>query len=308
MAALHHLLLPRQNPMDCTPETCTPSDSIMGYAPTLAPSILFTVLFGLSTLTHLAQGIHFKTPSFLLAMTLGNISSLTGCIARILLSTNPFSIPYFNIQIVLLTLAPAFYSAGIYLQLKHLVLTFGTAASRLRPQWYTYIFIVCDLLSIALQGAGGGLSATADGDAARMDLGQGFMMAGLTFQVATLLVFGALVVEYFVRVRRAGLAGANATTHTLRASRRFRAFLVALAVAYGAILIRCVYRIIEMAGGWGNEIMRDEIAFLVLDSGMVAVAVGALSVFHPGWCFRVGRVVQESEKDAEVSSREDVRV
>lgn len=37
-----------------------------------------------------------------------------------MLHNDPFSDSGFKLQIVLLTLAPAFFAAGIYLQLKHL--------------------------------------------------------------------------------------------------------------------------------------------------------------------------------------------
>ena len=65
------------------------------------------------------------------------------------------------IQICCLIISPAFVAAGIYLTLKHIVLTFGTAWSRLRPVLYTYIFIGCDLLSLGLQGAGKMMRASA---------------------------------------------------------------------------------------------------------------------------------------------------
>jgi hypothetical protein len=36
-------------------------------------------------------------------------------------------------------------------------------------------------------------------------------------------------------------------------------------VAYVTVLIRCIYRLPEMAGGWGNALMRNEREFLLLD-------------------------------------------
>lgn len=71
----------------------------------------------------------------------------------------------------------------------------------------------------------------------------------------------------------------------VRADARFRAFVYAVAAAYLAILIRCIYRVAEMAGGWGNRIIQDEPSFLVLDGTLVLVAVVLLTVFHPGILF-----------------------
>lgn len=86
---------------------------------------------------------------------------------------------------------------------------------------------------------------------------------------------------------------------------KFRVFVFGIAGAYAAVLIRCIYRyvfdppftllcemeltfggrIAEMAGGWGNEIMQDEVSFLVLDSSLMVVTVYLLTIFHPGLFF-----------------------
>jgi hypothetical protein len=183
-----------------------------------------------------------------------------------MLHSNPYSDAGFKLQIVLLTLAPAFLTAGIYFTLKHLVITFGQSFSRLRPQHYTYIFISCDIFSILLQGAGGGIaSAASDSQKSLLDAGNDLMITGLAFQVFTLVLFGCLATEYFVRVWK-HKNELNPATFELRRSMRFRLFLGALALAYFTILIRCVYRVAELAGGWGNPIMQDEALFTGLDS------------------------------------------
>jgi hypothetical protein len=79
--------------------------------------------------------------------------------------------------------APAFLAAGIYLTLKHVVIQFGKEWSRLRPSWYTYIFIACDISSLVMQSAGGALAATADPGASIGDVGTNLMIAGIIWQV-----------------------------------------------------------------------------------------------------------------------------
>jgi hypothetical protein len=183
-----------------------------------------------------------------------------------MLHNNPYSDAGFKLQIVLLTLAPAFLTAGIYFTLKHLVITFGESFSRIRPQHYTYIFISCDIFSILLQGAGGGIaSAASDTQKSLLDAGNDLMITGLAFQVFTLLLFGCLAAEYFARVWK-HKHELNPATFELRRSMRFRLFLGALSLAYLTILIRCVYRVAELAGGWGNSIMQDQALFTGLDS------------------------------------------
>jgi hypothetical protein len=71
-----------------------------------------------------------------------------------------------------LIISPALVSAGIYLTLKHIVISFGEKWSRLRPVWYTRVFIGGDVFSLILQGAGGGLASTADPGSSLQDTGK----------------------------------------------------------------------------------------------------------------------------------------
>lgn len=157
----------------------------------------------------------------------------------------------------------AFFAAAIYLTLKHVVLNVAPEYSRLPAKYYTWIFILCDLFSLILQGAGGGIAATADTDSLA-STGNNLMMAGIVWQVFTLLIFGILSGEYAYRAisRRNSW---NQSVVNLVADTRFKLFVTGILTAFIAIFIRCVYRIAEMAGGWRNPIMRNEAEFIVLD-------------------------------------------
>jgi hypothetical protein len=65
----------------------------------------------------------------------------------------------------------------------------------------------------------------------------------------------------------------------------FRCFIFAIIVGFLGIFIRCIYRIPELTGGWGSELMRDETDFIVLEGVMIVMSVLVLTVFHPGLCF-----------------------
>lgn len=172
--------------------------------------------------------------------------------------------------------------------LKHVVRHFGREWSRIRPKYYTWGFIAADLGALVLQGAGGGIAATADDDIDMRDTGDALMMAGISWQVATLFVFGVMVTDFLVRrFLRSGkdvpLSAAAAATWN---DRRFQVFAASLVVVYFAILVRCVYRIAEMAGGWQNPIMQDEGLFIGLDSALVGLATVLQTFLHPGFCFK----------------------
>lgn len=204
-----------------------------------------------------------RTWTYLIAMFFGCLAQIIGYAGRIIMHDNPFNFG-FQIQICCLTLAPAFNSAAIYLTLKHIALCFGPESSRVPPKWYTWAFIMTDILALVFQGAGGGIAATADTDSFR-DIGDAFLMTGICLQVATLVVFGLLVVDYVMRRQKDSTPLSSEAAFT-KSSIKFRVFAGALLATYILILIRCIYRIAEMAGGWRNPIMQNEGLFIGLDS------------------------------------------
>lgn len=158
-----------------------------------------------------------------------------------MLHKNAYSSAGFETQICTLTMAPAFWSAAIYLTLKHEVNVLGPKFSPLKAQWYPYIFVTCDLISLSLQGAGGGLAATATTNQGSA-IGSNVMMAGIVWQVATLLVFGALSVLFFFRVKNTPKYQLSAEAQKVWESRQFWFFCAGIVVAFVTTFARCVYR------------------------------------------------------------------
>lgn len=241
----------------------------------------------------------------MIAMSLGCLGEMVGYIGRIMLYNNAYDNLGFQIQICCLIISPAFVSGAIYLTLKHIVLSFGTAWSRLRPSLYTWVFISADIFSLVLQGAGGGIAATADPGASLQDVGTNLMIAGVIFQVVCLVFFGYFLGEYTVRTHR-HRNELSADSMKLFHDTKFRCFAAGLILAFTTVFARCVYRIPELTGGWGSELMRKEADFIALEGVMIVIAVGALTVFHPGFCFPALANTIGSKKSKSVSEGSDI--
>ncbi|KAH8732198.1 RTA1 like protein-domain-containing protein [Phaeosphaeriaceae sp. PMI808] len=263
---------------------CPVEATIYGYTPSLPANAFFAGFFAIALLVQLTLGIRYKTWTYMTALALGCFAESVGYGGRVLMHFNPWNSMGFNIQVVLLIFAPSFLAAGIYLTLKHVVVQFGEEWSRLRPSWYTYVFIACDVSSLAMQSAGGAMAATADPGAKIGDIGTNLMIAGIIWQVVVLVIFGLLVTEYSLRTyrRRAKLSH---EALALWADGRFKIYCGAVIAAYTFILVRCAYRIPELLGGWGGELMRIEFEFIILEGVMIALTVAVQTVFHPGVYF-----------------------
>ncbi|KAK9237840.1 RTA1 like protein-domain-containing protein [Lipomyces kononenkoae] len=263
--------------------SCPADGSDLSYAPNLIASVVFVVVFGTSLVLHGILGWKTRTWSFLVAYFLGSSSEVIGYLGRIFLHSNPYKLSTFLLQIVCLTTGPAFYSAGLYLCLARIAAVYGENISRIRPIWYTRIFITCDVISLSLQGTGGGVASAAT-KSSTLAIGNDIMLAGLVFQVATLALFAVLCLEFTWRVHQYPHRKKAEFRH-IRESRRFKRFLVAAAVTFVTIFIRCVYRIVELAGGWNNKLQREEVPYIILESGMISIAVSAFVFCHPGYAF-----------------------
>ncbi|KAM6533888.1 hypothetical protein FALCPG4_006834 [Fusarium falciforme] len=203
------------------------------------------------------------------------------------MNPNPWNSAAFQLQICCIIIAPTFICAAIYLTLKHVALALNPSLSRFHPRWYPRVFLPADLSCLIIQAIGGGVAAAAKRDQPGVaQSGNRTIIAGVVLQVIVLLGFGVMGTDYYLRVRKY-IHSSEVDPAALRVwtDTKFRRFTVAVIGAYCSILIRCIYRIAEMAGGWGNHIMQDEPSFLVLDSTLVFVTGFLLTAFHPGLFF-----------------------
>ena len=137
-------------------------------------------------------------------------------------------------------------------------------ASRVKPGTYALIFIPCDVVSLILQGTGGGLASSLSQSGQEVTAPTHVMVAGLAFQVATMAVFIALCLEYAFRVWKLHkTTGVALAPHI--GKHKLAVFTVFFALAILTIFIRTVYRVIELAGGWTSKLYRTQTDFIILE-------------------------------------------
>jgi hypothetical protein len=131
--------------VNCTVSTCPIITSYYNYRIALAPNALFLALFSLSFLIYflifLFTWRHTRLTGlyFFLAMEVGIIFEVLGYVGRVMSWKNQWGQNGFIMQTACLTIAPAFFSAGIYLCLGRIVIVYSKKHSRLPAGWYTRI-------------------------------------------------------------------------------------------------------------------------------------------------------------------------
>jgi hypothetical protein len=295
--------------------TCPVAATVYGYYPNLPANATLVAVFGALAVAQIVLGYTKRVYSYTAVVFMGCVLEACGYGGRLMLNENPWNSTAFRLQVCCLVLAPSFIAAGIYFSLKHIVRHNGPEYSRLQPRLYTWIFIGCDLGSIVLQAVGGGI-ASSGGNTNRqlVDTGNWIIVAGIAFQVATMAFCGLLAAEYVFRFMRGQWrVGQAVESQREPGLNKASLFHFAVVFAYITVLIRCIYRVPEMTGGWGNPKMRIEKEFLLLDGLMIALASIALTVFHPGIFYpamKTGPVkapagdVSTSEEQGEIVSKQ----
>lgn len=110
-------------------------------------------------------------------------------------------------------------------------------------------------MSLTLQAGGGAASSESSGT---NNISVDVSLAGLSFQVFTLVVFVAIAADYFVRYFR------THGRHTL--GFRVRFFLLFLSLSIVLILLRCAYRIDELSGSYSGPLFHIQGLFIALES------------------------------------------
>jgi hypothetical protein len=204
-----------------------------------------------------------------------------------------------------LGLGPACLCASIYITLGRIVVVYSPTPtpttstpssspahriSYFHPRTYALIFCTLDIIALSIQGVGGGLTATA-ATASSRNASTHILLAGLVIQAVSLFFFLLCAADVLRRVRAAGPDASRNTDPALvalRASKRWRGFLLAVGAAAVLIFIRTVYRVVELSGGFAGSLAQAEVPFMVLEGPMVMAAVVLLTIFHPGIVYRGG--------------------
>ncbi len=232
---------------------CPVKATTLGYYPNAGINAFFAAGFGLSTFALLVT-LFFgllprRTWGYSCFISAGAALELAGYAARVPLHSNPWDQQAFETQICAIILAPTLVCIGVYLTLQHVCLALCPSLSRVRPTLYPWLFVPADVSCLLVQAIGGALAASAGyTNTNLLNAGNRAIIAGIVLQVVVLAVFGLVALDYYVRVKRwlhggdAKLGPPTEAALALWQEKKFRMFGIAVAVAYGCILIRCIYR------------------------------------------------------------------
>ncbi|KAM0558038.1 hypothetical protein ACHAPJ_005205 [Fusarium lateritium] len=246
------------------------------YEPSLPAAIIFIVIFGISSVLHLFQIMKTKT-WFFLPFLVGSLFESIGFIGRAIgAEESPdYTFGPYVLQTLLLLLGPTCYAASIYMILGRLIRrSKGEQFSLIKPSWLTKFFLLGDIISIALQGIGGGKVVNADTPDDRKTA-ENIIIGGLTVQILFFGLFIAVTGLFHFRFIK------NSITRPSNPGFNWQRFLVVIYVASVLILIRSLFRMIEYIEGHDGELQSKEVYIYVFDAVPMAIASIGFNIFHP---------------------------
>ncbi|WFC94370.1 hypothetical protein MBRA1_001000 [Malassezia brasiliensis] len=142
--------------------------------------------------------------------------------------------------------------------------------SVVRPILLVPIFVTIDIASLVVQGVGAASAATAENEHDSHN-GSMVVVGGVSVQLAGYLLFNMAFLSFWYRVRK------DSPPLYLK----LRSFMAAVFLSSLFIVLRSIYRVIEMAYGWDGAINTTEWAVYVFDGAFVLIAVVILNVYNP---------------------------
>ncbi|KAI9150748.1 Efflux pump himE [Paramyrothecium foliicola] len=248
----------------------------------LPGNAFFAAAYGLLLPPQIFFGIKYKTWGFLFGMFAGLILEVIAFIGRVQLHHGDGS---FVMYILPITVGPAFISASVYLCLARIIKVFGEHLSYFRPRTITITFMVLDFFALLLQSAGGAMVGGDDLTREEFDRALSILQAGLSIHLAAIIIYSAISCHFAFSVYK-NKSRWSESFSSLQQSRKFRLFLIALAIATFCIFVRTAYRVAELSQGIDSDIANNEGLFFALEAVLILIACICLTVFHPGLAFQ----------------------
>jgi len=115
--------------------------------PSLVAAILFTVLFALSTLVHIFQGIYWRK-WYSLVIISGGALEFIALLTRILSIQNPTSKALYSVWFVIIFISPLWINAFVYMIMGRMVYNFlpTQRLGRVKASRFGFYFVTLDVM------------------------------------------------------------------------------------------------------------------------------------------------------------------
>ncbi|GAW19777.1 hypothetical protein ANO14919_092680 [Xylariales sp. No.14919] len=231
--------------------------------PSLAGNAVLLAFFTILIPIALALGVKYKSPGFTTFIATGLALEAVGYVGRLLLRNNQNNPTYFAIFLTGTTLGPTCICGAMFSVVPRIIAIYGEEYRSWRPFWYLLLLSALTIASLALELVGSVVSTTQEAPTV-VEAGIRLLVVGLAIQLVALSIFAlhATLFTITLRTRQHNLDPKFAPVYT---STLFKISLAAFIVATALILLRTIFRTIQIVEGFQSSIAQAETHFLLLD-------------------------------------------
>ncbi|KAJ7487229.1 RTA1 like protein-domain-containing protein [Mycena galericulata] len=247
----------------------TNSNYNFNYCPSFPAAVLFSALFGLTTLAHFVQAFHYRKKFCWVVIMAGTWETI-GLIVRVFAVLHTTSSAFGTPSQLLILLSPLWINAFLYVLMSRLVYFFvpEKRVAGINAQRLSLCFVLLDITAFLMQASGGVLI---DSDTPKTALlGIHIYMGGIGLQQLFIFGFVALVMRFHYKMLQ------------LDGSTEWKRPLYTMYVSLGLITLRIVFRLIEFSSGIYSPITMNEAPLYTLELLPMFTALLLWNIFHPG--------------------------
>ncbi|ESZ89894.1 hypothetical protein SBOR_9719 [Sclerotinia borealis F-4128] len=244
---------------------------LWNYVPSMAAAVIFIILF-IAT-TGLNSWRMFKTKTwFCVPMALGCIFEVVGYIGRAKAVNSTGTLLPYVFQSSFTLLAPALFSASIYMTLGRIMrYVKGEHHSLIRITWVTKIFVIGDIFSFMVQGGSSSLMF----NSSTVKMGEKVVLAGLFIQIISFGFFFVTALIFERRMRKAP------TAESFIVKANWIHYLYVLYAMSVLIMVRSIFRVIEYAEGQTGYPLKHEWTLYIFDAVPMFIVTLIFFIYHP---------------------------
>ncbi|KAK2026641.1 RTA1 domain-containing protein [Colletotrichum zoysiae] len=250
--------------------------AIWNYYPSFVAAVVFTGLFALLTAVHIWQAARHKK-RWCWVIIMASIWETLAFVFRAASSKQQQSDGVYLVFQIFILLAPIWVNAFAYMTLGRMIYFFHPSRSLLRIPASTFaaIFVGLDIISFAVQLAGGSMAGPTAPPAEQMKAIH-IYMGGIGLQEFFILIFVGLALKFQIEIQRMEKSRGSQP-------RPWKPLMWALYFSLSMITIRIIYRLVEFSSGHGvdNALITHEAYFYVLEALPMFLAIAVFNAVHP---------------------------
>ncbi len=276
------------------------------YVPSLASGIAFITVFSVFLAIHLLTSLRYLQPRFFIYWGLGLTAEIIAYAGRIWVTRSGGNLTRaFVMEYVTISIAPSILLTALYHTASQIYTVFNEKFLIFDVKYFMICLILFNIIGGAIQGAGGGILSNYTSADVTGNKGLQLMVAGLSLQLVSLLIFQAVWYIFLVRVYNSNKVHGDSQFceqyYLVRQRKYIYYFLATFSWAILYIFIRTIYRLVEMSNGLTSKLATNETYFNVLDGMMIALACFCITVLPPHFVFGDNKV--EKVRDMSGKSR-----